>query len=472
MDPLAAVFAARSRDEALTLAGPEGTPIGVFSPSAATPGSASLRPGSETPTHARRKVLWFAVTLAIITYVDRVCISKSADLMMRDLNLTKEQMSYAFSAFGLAYALFEIPGGWLGDKIGPRLVLMRVVVMWSIFTALTGWAWGIVSLVIFRFLFGVGEAGCFPNVTKAFTIWFPPGERVRAQGIMWLSARWGGAFTPLLVVWVLTFMSWRMTFTTFGVIGVVWAYFFFRWFRDDPRQHPAVNAAELKIIGNAAENAGSHGQVPWGKLVRSQTVWMLWLQYFCMSYSWYFYITWMPTYLKESFPQLGMWESAMLNCIPLFFGGLGSLFSGVVSERLARSWGSATTRRVMGVIGLAGAGVMLVVATRFQNPLFAMLAVGLASFGNDLAMPGAWGACMEVGGKYAGSLSGSMNMMGNFGGMLAPLCVPIVLKWAGGDWNVNFYVFAVVYVIGALSWLRIDPVTPLEQQVRDRHALA
>ncbi len=440
--------------------------LGVL-PSVAHPGSPQPHSDGAPPSNARRTVLWFAVTLAIITYVDRVCISKSADLIMRDLNLTKEQMSYAFSAFGLAYALFEIPGGWLGDKIGPRLVLMRVVVMWSIFTALTGWAWGIVSLVIFRFLFGVGEAGCFPNVTKAFTIWFPPGERVRAQGIMWLSARWGGAFTPLLVVWVLTFMSWRMTFTTFGLIGIVWAYFFYRWFRDDPRKHPSVNAGELRIIGNAAENATSHGHVPWGKLVRSQTVWMLWLQYFCMSYSWYFYITWMPTYLKESFPQLGMWESALLNCIPLFFGGLGSLFSGVVSERLARHWGSATTRRVMGVVGLAGAGVMLVIATRFQNPLFAMLSVGFASFGNDLAMPGAWGACMEVGGKYAGSLSGSMNMMGNFGGMLAPLCVPIVLTWAGGDWNVNFYVFAVVYVIGAVSWFFIDPVTPLEEQVPD-----
>lgn len=436
-------------------------------PSVAHPGNPHSPSDSAPPTNARGTVLWFAVTLAIITYVDRVCISKSADLIMRDLNLTKEQMGYAFSAFGLAYALFEIPGGWLGDKIGPRLVLMRVVVMWSIFTALTGWAWGLVSLVTFRFLFGVGEAGCFPNVTKAFTIWFPPGERVRAQGIMWLSARWGGAFTPLLVVWVLTFMTWRMTFVTFGLIGIVWAWFFYRWFRDDPRQHPSVNAAELKIIGNAADNASSHGHVPWGKLVRSQTVWMLWVQYFCMSYSWYFYITWMPTYLKESFPQLGMWESALLNCIPLFFGGLGSLFSGVVSERLARRWGSATTRRVMGVIGLAGAGVMLVIATRFQNPLFAMLSVGFASFGNDLAMPGAWGACMEVGGKYAGSLSGSMNMMGNFGGMLAPLCVPIILTWAGGDWNVNFYIFAAVYVVGALSWLLIDPVTPLEEQVPD-----
>ncbi len=405
------------------------------------------------------------MTLAIITYIDRVCISKSADLMMQDLSLTKDQMGYAFSAFGWAYALFEIPGGWLGDRIGPRLVLMRVVIMWSIFTALTGAAWGLVSLVFFRFFFGIGEAGCFPNITKAFTIWFPQSERVRAQGIMWLSARWGGAFTPLLVVLVLTYMNWRHTFMVFGAIGIVWAVFFYRWFRDDPRQHPAVNASELAIIGDAANNLGGHGKVPWGKLVRSRTVWLLWLQYFCMSYSWYFYITWMPTYLKESFPQLGKWESALLNCLPLFFGGLGSLFCGLISSRIARSVGTATTRRLMAGVGLAGAAVMLIVATKFQNPLFAMLSVGLASFGNDLAMPGGWGACMDVGGKYAGSLSGSMNMMGNVGGAVAPMVVPWVLQMAGGGWNMNFYTFAGVYVIGALCWLFIDPVTPLEEQV-------
>lgn len=434
---------------------------------AAAPGESSSPPDSIAPTRARNVVLLFAVTLAIVTYIDRVCISKAADLIMRDLSLTKEQMGYAFSAFAWAYALFEIPGGWLGDKIGPRLVLMRVVIMWSIFTVLTGWAWGLASLVVFRFFFGMGEAGCFPNVTKAFTIWFPRGERVRAQGIMWLSARWGGAFTPLLVVFVLDFMSWRGAFTTFGLIGIVWAFFFYRWFRDDPRKHPSVNAGELKIIGDAADNAAGHGKVPWGKLVRSRTVWMLWLQYFCMSYSWYFYITWMPTYLRESFPTLGKWESALLNCIPLFFGGLGSLFCGLVSERIARSIGSGTTRRLMAMVGLSGAAVMLIVATKFQNPLFAMLAVGFASFGNDLAMPGGWGACMEVGGRYAGSLSGSMNMMGNLGGAVAPVVVPLVLGWTGGSWNVNFYTFAGVYVIGALAWLFIDPVTPLEEQVKD-----
>jgi MFS family permease len=165
-------------------------------------------------------VLVFAVALAVITYVDRVCISQAAPQMQEDLHLTKEQMGWVFTAFSLAYALFEIPGGWLGDRIGPRRVLMRVVAMWSLFTAATGWAWNFASLVVCRFLFGVGEAGCFPNVTKVFSLWLPQDERVRAQGIMWLAARWGGAFTPLLVGWMLSRdhlnLHYRWTFLFFG----------------------------------------------------------------------------------------------------------------------------------------------------------------------------------------------------------------------------------------------------------------
>ncbi|HVN79154.1 MAG TPA: MFS transporter, partial [Terriglobia bacterium] len=230
-------------------------------------------------THTRYWVVIFAVTLAVITYIDRVCISQAAPLMTRDLGLSAVEKGYIFSAFTLAYALFEIPGGWLGDLIGPRKVLMRIVIWWSFFTAATGWAWGFVSLLVTRFLFGAGEAGCFPNLTKAFTVWLPRHERVWAQGIMWMSARWGGAFTPLLVVWVLTYVSWRRAFGAFGAIGVIWAVFFYRWFQDNPRHHPSVNAAELALLKGYEENASGHGDVPWKKLLSSRTVWMLWIQY-------------------------------------------------------------------------------------------------------------------------------------------------------------------------------------------------
>jgi MFS family permease len=413
-----------------------------------------------TPSRARQVVLWFAISLAVITYVDRVCISQAAPAMQAELGMTKIQMGYAFTAFGWAYALFEIPGGWLGDRIGPRKVLMRVVSLWSVFTVATGWAWNLASLVVFRIFFGVGEAGCFPNITKTFTQWFPVAERMKAQGMLWLSARWGGAFTPLVVGWMLANggegkfglgLHYRWVFLIFGVLGVVWAVFFYRWFRDHPKDHPSVNAAELAHIG-ATAHTGDHA-MPWRKLLASRTVWMLWGQYFFMSYAWYFYITWFPTYLKEHFTGLGDMQRSLLACVPLFFGGLGSLVCGLCSAALDRRLGSvALTRRVLGVGGMGLAGVMLLISIKLTAPIASVLAIGLAAFFSDLALPGAWGACMDVGGRHTGALSGSMNMLGQCGGAIAPMAVPLVLSATNNNWTVNMVLFAFSYFLGAVCW--------------------
>lgn len=420
------------------------------------------------PTNARQWVIVFAVTLSILAYIDRVCISQAAPLISRDLGLDKQQMGMVFSAFALAYALFEIPGGWMGDWMGPRKVLMRIVVWWSAFTALTGAMWNLTSMLACRFLFGAGEAGCFPNLTKAFSVWLPVEERVRAQGIMWTFARWGGAFTPPLVILVLGYMSWRQAFVVFGAIGVIWAVWFYKWFRDNPQDHPSVNEAEWDLLKHSAANAEGHGNVPWGLLLRNRSVWLLWVQYFCLSFPWYFYITWLPTYLQEH-RALSAAESAKLAIFPLFFGGVGSLFCGLISPAVTRMTGSLkTTRRVLASMGFLGAGLFLILSIQLQDPLMAMIVMGLASFSNDLVMPGAWAACMDIGGKYAGTLSGSMNMMGNLAGFVAPQVGGYILKSTEnaqgvGDWNLFLYVMAGVYLAGTLVWPFIDPTKPLEE---------
>jgi MFS transporter, ACS family, glucarate transporter len=419
---------------------------------------------SGRPTHVRYLVIVFAVALAIITYIDRVCISQAAPAITRELSLTTVQMGYTFAAFGWAYALFEIPGGFLGDWMGPRKVLMRIVLWWSFFTAATGWAWNFLSLVVTRALFGAGEAGCFPNLTKSFTTWLPQHERVRAQGIMWLSARWGGAFTPYLVVLTFQFMSWRHAFELFGGIGVIWAVFFYYWYRDDPRDHPRVNAAELRLLSGTEGLAQGHAHVPWGKLFRSRTVWCLCAQYFCLSYGWYFYITWLPTYLKEA-RGLELGRGAVLAGLPLFLGGLGSLFCGMISAPVTKLTGSvALTRKLMAFIGFTAASLLLIVSINLKNPVSAMIAMGFASFANDLVMPGSWGACMDVGGRYAGTLSGTMNMMGNIGGAVSPMAIGYMLRWTNHNWDITFYVSAAVYFMGSFFWLLMDPVTPLDEE--------
>jgi len=418
----------------------------------------------EQPTRVRYWVIVFAVTLAVITYIDRVAMSFAAPMVSRDLGLTREQMGLAFSAFVTAYALFEIPSGFLGDWMGPRRVLMRIVIWWSSFTALTGLTWNFASLFCTQALFGAGEAGCFPNLTRAFTTWLPRPERVRAQGIMWLAARWGGAFTPPLVFLVFKVMTWRHAFMLFGVIGVVWAVFFYRWFRDDPRDNKKVNTAELELLQANTGSALTHGHVPWQKFLRSRTVWLLCAQYFCLSYGWYFYITWLPTYLQTS-RGVEIGKSALLSVLPLFLGGLGSFFCGLISTPIARRLKSVSrTRKLMACIGFTGASLLLILSVHLANPVSAMVAMGFASFCNDLVMPGSWGTCMDVGGKYAGTLSGTMNMMGNLGGAVSPTAIGLILRWTHSNWDATFYVSAAVYFCGSFFWLFMDPVTPLDRE--------
>jgi len=415
------------------------------------------------PTATRHYVIVFAVTLAVLSYIDRVAISTAAPNISKDLGFSKTDMGQIFAAFGLAYALFEIPGGWMGDWMGARKVLMRIVVWWSFFTAATGWMMNFWSMWIARFLFGAGEAGCFPNLTKSYTTWLPHAEQVRAQGITWLAARWGGAFTGPLVIAVFALMDWRSAFAVFGAIGIVWAFFFYRWYRDNPADHPGVNKAELSIIQASAQPAESHGNVPWGILVSRGSVWGLWLQYFLLSYPWYFYITWLPTYLQEHW-KVSKEEASFLGIAPLFFGGIGALFSGWLSPRLGKQWNDTKrARRLVATVGFAGAAAMMFSVTQMPTPVTAMFVMGMASFCNDLVMPNAWGACMDVGGKHAGTLSGSMNMFGNFAGLVAPLVAPYILLYTANDWNQVLTVMACVYACGAFVWPFIDPVKPLEQ---------
>jgi MFS family permease len=414
-----------------------------------------------SPSRTRYGVIVFAVFLGIIHYIDRVCISKARPFIQEDLGLDDTQMGYVFSAFTLAYALFEIPGGWLGDKWGPRRVLLRIVLFWSFFTAATGYAWNLVSMIVCRFLFGAGEAGGFPNIAKMFSVWLPQREHGMAQGITWLAARWGGAFTPLLVVWVLGLVNWRLTFVIFAFLGVIWAVFFALWFRDNPKDHPKVNAAELELLADAQKNlGGGHAKIPWKRLLATRSVLLLWVYYFCISYVWYFYITWLPKFM-EAPDGLGMDMSAastsILNGLPLFLGGIGCFAGGLVAKSLASRHGRiSVARRAVGVLGLLAAGVMIVVAVQMKSPVLAMLSLGISGFFNDLSMPGAWGACMDIGGKLAGSVSGSMNMIGNLGGALGGVAVPWLMKSMGLGWDGVLLVAAATYLVSAFCWFFID----------------
>ena len=417
----------------------------------------------ERPTHARHWVVVFAVTLALISYTDRVVIAQAATNIQGELSLSRVQMGWVFFVFSWAYTAFEIPGGWMGDRWGARIVLLRVVSLWSFFTAATGWVWNYASLLACRFLFGVGEAGCFPNLSKMMRNWLPGHERLRAQGLMWSAARWGGAVTPFVVALLLRHVSWRRAFEIFGVLGIVWGALFLWWFKDHPRDHAGVNAAELALIPESPA-AADRERTPWRAIFANRSVLLLLLQYFLLSYGWWFYIQWLPTYLKEARgfalakDQL---TGAVLAGLPLFLGGIGCWLSGLLEPRLARRFGTARARRGLGVWCLGATGVLLVVSIQLRDPVLAMLAMGLAGFANDLTVPVSWGVCMDIGGHHTGTVSGGMNMMGAGGGAVAGPMVAYLLRASGDNWNLPLYVAAVAYFGAMACWLGIDPVTPL-----------
>lgn len=409
------------------------------------------------PSGARHRVVGFGMSLAVLAFVDRVIIAQAAPLISADLGFDKVMMGTVLSAFLLAYGLFEIPGAWYGDWVGARKGLMRIVLGWSAFTALTGAAWNFTSMVVVRFLFGVGEAGCFPIIAKSLATWLPRAERTRAQGLVWMAARWGGAFTPLLVVWTLQFVSWRATFALFGALGIVWAVAFHRWYRDDPRQHPGVNAAELALMRDIEPAAlGEHG-VPWGRLLGSRSVLLLTAQYYFLSFGWYFSLTWLPTYLQEHH-RLTPAQAAGYAVIPLFFNGVGSLFCGLVTPAFTRLTGDdSRTRKVMAVTGFLGAGGFLMLATQMPGINSTMAMMAAACFFNDWVMPHAWASCMDVGGRYAASVAGTMNLMGNLAGASSTMIGGFLLSQAGGDWNQFIRLLAAVYFLGVPCWLLLDP---------------
>lgn len=406
------------------------------------------------PSRARDKVLAFTTVLAIITYLDRVAISSAAPAIRGEMGLDAIQMGWVFSAFTWAYAIFEIPSGWMGDVMGPRKVLTRIVIWWSAFTAATGATWNFASLVVARLLFGMGEAGAFPNTSRSFAKWFPLSERGAAHGWIFMGTRMGGAITPPLVVALMTNFGWRQTFYLFGLLGVVWAWFWYRWFRDEPSQHPEVNAAELALIESGREeHAAESAPFNWGALL-SPNLLLVYGMYFTMGYTLYFNLTWLPTYLKDV-RGFSLQQAGWLSAIVLFTGGVMTYVGGRLTDHLVKRYGLKIGRS-MAVITLPIAGALLIAAASTDSAMAAAILLAATLGVADLSVSSCWSICHDIGGKNAGIVTGAMNTWGNIGGAISPLIVGYAVGW-WNSWTVPFYITAGVYLFGAVCTLFVDP---------------
>ena len=473
------------------------------------------------PTCVRFFVLGLLCLLAMITYMDRAANGSAKSAIMAELNADQpegatkyntEDFFIVLMAFQLAYALFEVPSGWLGDTRGPRGTLLRVVIWWSAFVFLTGFTGmtlpggfyiGFGALVVIQFLFGVGEAGAFPNISKSLYNWFPPTARGFAKSCVWMSARLMGGLTPFLWV-VLTAwqyggihkpeegfggLDWRQAMWLFALVAAVWCAIFYFTFTNKPKLG-TVNEAELAIINAGRVETVGPVRIPWGKLLRSRNLWAICLMYVVTNFCWYFLMYNHPSSMKKQFPD---WDStpngrillALLSGAPLLIGMFGCFLGGVLSDRYVKRTGDLKWgRRIYGMLGygLAGCCYLLAIAGKLIAPdnLWAYaIPLMLMGFCNDLIMAPAWAVCQDVGREYAATVSGAMNMFGNlFGGVVGIFVTGMILKAHTANPGTKeemiltsgyvtcFALYAVVYFIGVGLWLMIDaskPVAPIAE---------
>jgi ACS family glucarate transporter-like MFS transporter len=412
--------------------------------------------GGGRPTRVRRTVLGLLMALAFLTYLDRACMAYIKPQLMEDFHLTMEQMGVIFSSFALAYGIFEIPTGHWGDRTGPRLVLTRIVAWWSTFTIASGCAVGYGSMVAIRFLFGMGEAGAWPNSALAMSRWIPVSEQATAQGSFFAMAHFGGAVTPFIVGWMLRAVDWRIVLFTFGAVGFCWVIAWMRWFRDEPASHPAVNAAELALIraGRPAHTAALSIGGLWRAVATSRPLLLLCLVYATNGYGFYFLITWLPDYLRN-FNHFSSAELQFYSGLPLLLSVVADLTGGRLTDRLAARFGLRWGRAMVGGGGYLLAGLAVLISTRCRDPVASAILFSLGAAFSMFTLGATWSALMAISGRYTGTIGAVMNSASQVGSVLTP----VVTSWVVahyGDWKIPLHIIGGLYVVAAVAWLFLD----------------
>lgn len=398
-------------------------------------------------------------SLTTLTYLDRICISLVGVRLKADLHLNNEQFGWVVAAFALAYAVFEIPSGMLGDRIGPRKIFFRIVLWWSLFTALTGLVDGLIALIIVRFLFGVGESGVYPNSMLVVSRWFPVKETGKALSWVGIGSQIGSAIAPLIIIPIAAAYGWRMPFFVIGAIGLVWAWICFGCFRDFPSQMKSISAAERQMIESSCRHDNQQQLVHWKLIFRNSTLWPLMGMYFCIQWANYFFIAWMPVFLQEG---RGFSENSMKKITSVLFvvGIAGFLCGGAASDRFLKTIGLKMGRRLTGMLGLGACGFFLLLAAISSNHIITATCLIGGNFSFAFGVMVSYAVCTDIGRNNAGTVTGAMNFSGQLGAfVLAVVFGRIVQVTHHFDWALCLVAF--VLFAGCLLWLGIDPEKPI-----------
>ena len=409
----------------------------------------------------QHRVLGLLSLLSIITYVDRVCIAVAGPRMQDSLHISPQAWGWVTSVFFLSYGAFEIPTGALGDRIGPRRVLTRIVLWWSAFTSLTGTVSSYSLLLLVRFCFGMGEAGAYPNASTVIARWIPPLHRARAWGIVWMTSQIGAAISPLLVVPIQARYGWQASFYLFGFLGVIWAAVWYAWFRDSPTEKAGMTSLELQEIG--AEPPVRHGGMPWGQALRSAALWRIAAIGACYVYAIAFFQSWLQTYLVKG---RGYTEAALvLSSLPYVVGGCANVMGGLASDWLVRRFGLKTGRRALGVFGLSFAAIFMAATIVTTNGAWALAFLSLAYAGILLQQPNLCAVCLDTGRKHAGAVFGFMNTAANAASSVSSVVFGYLVGYFG-SYNAPFIPMVATLCVGTWLWLKVDPAHQLFEEER------
>lgn len=419
------------------------------------------------PTGVRFQVLGFLAAMTFVLYLDRVCIGQAADSIMKDLNLSNTLMGVVFGAFTVSYGIFEVPTGRLGDRFGSRGVLMRIVLWWSLFTALTGAAVGFAMLLVVRFLFGIGEAGALPNAARVLRQWFPASSRGMAQGVVTTAMMVGGAFAPITAAALIESVGWRWSFVIFGCTGVVWAVLFYLWYRDNPTEHPHVNKKELDLIRSESkeeDHAAAHPPIPWNLVLASPNMWLMGGLMNCGAAVFYMLISWYPKYLQSARDVSEVYSGALASMV-LGGGALGCVIGGFLTDYLMRRTGNPRVSRcVVGVVAFAVGGLTLLTSIYVDSPFLAAFCTAITCMCVQIQIPAWWSTVTQISGRHVGAMFGLMNSMGVIGAIASQLFLGSLADWLGArgysgrdQWDPGFYVYAAVMVTGSVLWLFVQP---------------
>lgn len=386
----------------------------------------------------RSLYLLLLCVLAVITYLDRICISVAGPRMQDALHISPEQWGWVGTVFLVGYAIFEVPSGHLGDRLGARRVLTRIVVWWSVFTSLTGAVPSYAPLLGVRFLFGAGEAGAFPNASVAISNWFSPATRGRAFGLFTMCSQIGGALSPLLVIPIQKAYGWRASFFAFGILGVLWSAVWFWQFRDFP-------------AGSAPRPP--HKRADWKPLLRSPDLQAIMGLTFGYVYTMSFYQTWIHTYLVKG---RGFSEEALAySALPYILGAFANVLGGLSCDWLARLSGIKWSRRGVGMAGMLLCGSGMAATILAHTPFAVILCLSLSYAGLTFQQPVVWTACLDIGGRRGGAVSGFMNTAGQVGGALSSVIFGYIVQTTG-NYNMPLIPMAALSGIGMLLWMKVD----------------